>query len=985
MARNWQDEKIEKVRSSELDTFVNSVNSSRARELCALREKRASPELDKDWSAALLFKHLMLTDEDAQNTKYELPKWERGFLHLLKHRTHAELIRCEDDTILSSVFAVTPEFHWPWPEGDIYLQEQFQSTLEHGKTITNILAATASGKTGLSFRALSSNYGLYLTCTSSEERERFGKFCDLQMASLHSQISSSSQEDLHLHGLSLCRLAMIARLCVLVHRTTNFMQPTDTDCSSNEQKVMEPPSPKEFLSWQVNGMTKTMKSAYEALAGSPLRWESPKVLLTKINELHDELAALLGVTRLPLFIDEANVFALPLLKDRIVITANGRLRPDGLLSLLLQSVIEEAPWDKAPILLTGTGFTTEVSIIVQSAGISKGEKTNSRPIWELVGHPLVHTPKDALEYLEKVIAVPKELKQCIESLSFRSYFPMRRRLLVAFLRDWWFEYSQRAKSAPSENTLLGVAKKTYKKAIEEQVIEIEKRLGKCQREPMLRALGIARFLCINQSEVDEDVSLFGKGTFLRLLIKESPQLFNEFIATGFCSYHLRSNGKDGCSRKLTETPHSQADIFFNLREPLAQDTLNSFFEGIDRKNHNESLECLAKDICSVYPHSPAGEKIASNHFELLSCFAIQSLFKKQPNPRSWSFIQRQAEPLHQLPNKGFFSEATLGKFKGIVVGERSLMSLLEKEALQQDLICVENILERVRELDEAVKQRKRLPKSDDVIDRFILDLPKTDRIIAVVLQMNLHHLIDGFLIFPSEHLRPDAIGILKVSDKETDPFRKYGLILSATKRQTSSYEETFQDSLRNNEFQVDRTRVYQKRVNDWMEFTEVIANNNQETALSKLQVMREEKMKEKKEKDSMWQRSFDRARNSKLSESAWMKCTTQDGKEILMVKEEYACSVFSQSTKIQSGIAMRKLLDGFEHCLPIAIDLNPSFPQSVPRSSGETREGQAHKHPSAYHLRLDDLIEILPGAEKIITIYQQERTEGLNSCLHLLS
>ena len=158
---------------------------------------------------------------------------------------------------------------------------------------------------------------------------------------------------------------MIARLSVLVQRTSERV-----------------PSPKEFLFWQVNETTEAMESTFKALVNhsgrvkSPAMWADQDFLKKRMEDLYKQLIKLLGVEWLPLFNDEANVFARPLCKpDHVIVTANGTIRSDGLLSLILQSVSEGAPWSRAPIIITGTGFTTEVSNIIQSSGFWEESKT----------------------------------------------------------------------------------------------------------------------------------------------------------------------------------------------------------------------------------------------------------------------------------------------------------------------------------------------------------------------------------------------------------------------------------------------------------------------------------------------------------------------------------------------------------------------------------------------------------------------------------
>ena len=898
--------------------------------LRVLRDDCPTSRLDPSCDATEISAYLRLSDDFNMETQ-PVPDWSEGCLSHLKHRDHSHLVFTAGSTILSSMFAITTEFHWPWKVGDEYLKSQFPSKAgKSSNVITSVLAATASGKTGLSFRALSSNFGMYLTCTHSIEAREFGHFCDAQMASLHRILSSLPQEILLLSGLSYFQLSMIARLYVLIQRTTTFF--------SAQERL---PSPKEFLAWQVNGATTMMTDAFLQLTDTSLLFENEDTLGTKMRNLYTELIKLLGVASLPLFIDEANILALPLSQDRVVLTANGTVRPDGLLSLMLQSLTGQAPWGKVPIVLTGTGFTTEVSRIIQSSGFSQSEKTNPRMICELIGHPLIRTSEEALKCLKAIIKVPNELERCINSPEFKFYLPMRRRLLVVFLREWWTVYKW-ASVLPTSVDLIDKMKWTYEDSIKSQVLDLEKRAKRCGNESkMLRALGVARFLSVNQSD---SVSLFGKESFLHVIIRESPKLYHEFMSTGFCSYNLSNKS---FTRTLEKGKPPSGEIYFNLQEPAAQDTLSGLLGKLD---HTLSLGYLVDDICDRYqlvPLSERDKKFASNHFELLSCFVIQSLFAKHSHPRLWSFIQRQTE---NLPEEGFFSSGDLGPFHGVIVGERSLVHLLKKNAVpnEQDLIKVDKIVNGLQTHNQLSKKLQKESQSSG-----LLVLPRTDRIIALVLQNDLHHLIEGYLIFPSEDLRPDAIGIMKVSD-EIALNERYGLVISSTKRLTSEDEEKLQDSFQHNTFQTDRTRTYlsQSRVEKWVNIKNLITVTSKNDLL--LEISRGA--------DDIWQRCFRSRWNSQFPQSAWMKCTTSDNQVVEFLNEEYACSVFDAQLQTQNGITMRNYLNSFKYCLPVAVLLHHHFSDCETDQSMVLSEEQQNQQ-TIYQFGLDDLIELHPGAE----------------------
>ena len=201
------------------------------------------------------------------------------YLHLLEHREHPGLIPMLEP-LTSSTFAMTCKFHWPWKDGDDYLQSLFSlDTSQECGPITSIQAVGGSGKTAHSFRALSSNYGLYLTCTHYEEADAFGLFCDDLMVNLHKMLLCSSQEELHLYGLSYCQIAMIVRLSLLIQRTQKFF-------SANHRM----PSPEEFLFWQVNQFTREMGTAFKIeMKDARVRLASATFLRNRMTDLYTKL------------------------------------------------------------------------------------------------------------------------------------------------------------------------------------------------------------------------------------------------------------------------------------------------------------------------------------------------------------------------------------------------------------------------------------------------------------------------------------------------------------------------------------------------------------------------------------------------------------------------------------------------------------------------------------------------------------------------
>ena len=913
--------------------------------------------------------------ETAGSTTHPL----HGCLHLLQLHP----LRVIGGKLYTSTFATNQTLHWPWKEGDEYLNKQFKESDMRG-SITSILAATASGKTSLSFRALSKQYGLYLTCTHYQEGPTFGPLCDRQMVCLHHRIEEYSQEDLLVKGLPCFQMAIIARLVVLIHRTEEYI-------ASHDGKR---PSPSEFTLWQVNGDTERMVSAFLRFDDEYYR---PQVYIQQeLKYLAEKLADLLGVTWLPLFIDEANNYARLIADGRVVVTRNGTIRDDGYLSLMLQSAIE-ASWMRAPIILTGTGFSTEVSKIIQSAGGESDEKANPRSISEFIGHPLVENGKEVKELLGKVITVPSNMKECIDSPRFQSYLPMRRRVLVSILRKWWELYGS-VKEEPSSEKVLEAAQSSYENSVREHVTALKNLAGiedlddtdvesavkekpaakgkpaakekPFPEEDFLRGLGVARFLSVNQ----EEVSLFEKASFLRKVVKTSSELYRQFIASGFCTYHL-ANGKR--IRDLKPGANPEGEISFLLSEPLARDTLAGLLHDI---RHAASLRYFVDDIEEFArqhdaKNRDAGGKLhpkpVSNYYELLSCLVLQSLFAIHPDGLGkCDFIKRQKES-NSFPDSAEQILSAKIEIKAVLVGERSLIRVLDRNIMKWDVKYLKDNAPKVKVLKKLLDEIR--PTRPGGESKKSVLLPKVDRIIACVLENDLHPLLEGYLVFPSPFLKPDAIAIAKVSvDNQGNAI--YGLVLSTTKRLTTVQETVIQNQLECNAYQCNYRNVYlsQKRIvllnklrtfinemdldqwHTWLKKMkeEIKASNKNEVIQTRQNMIQEKeslitKMKKPiTEEAELTQRRIEseiEAIKKEIEEltifffsqrfatteqensafvfgaSAETKCRTKDGYNIPILLEEYACSVFDDHARVEEGIKMRRLLSQFKHHLPIAI------------------------------------------------------------------
>ena len=640
----------------------------------------------------------------------------------------------------------------------------------------------------------------------------------------------------------------------------------------------------------------------KSLASKPTEEELVSDLVKSVT---DERGACLSVLRNEIEEAELEDLSAAYVFERFKIQDNvgHEFKPDGpnWLEGYLSLLKHPEHWHLVGVTASGT-----LSHIIQSSRSS--QKENPRPI-ELISHSLIETSEEALTYLQATIQVPEELERCIESSDFKFYLPMRRHLLVLFLREWWSLYKS-SKKQPGVPGLLDCAKRTYQDYIKSQIKDI---------------------LTFVSDSKDESM--------MQLITRESFQLYQQFMSLSISSYQL--DKESFTSFSLKDNQLSQKQILFHLQEAASQDILTGLLVPID---HKTSLGNLVNGFCDQH-HEDYERTTASDHLNLLSCLVIQTLFANQRNPRFWSFVERQAEPMIDLRSDGFFSTTFLGKCRGVIVGERALVALLKKKAISHPGVSrrVERILNQLQVQSQSSEESQN--KSPFV-------LPRVDRIVAALLQMKLHHLMEGYMIFPSKELGLHAIGILQVSNAEA-PYDRYGLIISSTERQTSTGSPRLQE----NTFHPDRKRIYQSpsRVQKWASLRNLIAENYYSTLLSIISI--------EKEREDMWARCFRSEWNANFPAGAWMTCTTKDNQEVLFLREVYACSIFHEHYQVQEGITMRNHLNSFKHYLPVAILLQPQFPPDS-NSCRAPKEGQ-HDQQTALRFYLDDLIRLHPDAKSL--------------------
>jgi hypothetical protein len=362
-----------------------------------------------------------------------------------------------------------------------------------------------------------------------------------------------------------------------------------------------------------------------------------------------------------------------------------------------------------------------------------------------------------------------------------------------------------------------------------------------------------------------------------------------------------------------------------------------------------------KDVCEYALAQKQDDKAVGKYFELLSCYVLQSLFSAFPEGICASpFIERQvASKVFPKSATQFWSRKI--EIQGVIIGESSLISMLENKIWRQSSEQTKGLEEPINDIRTGSNLKQKLPK--------------VDRIIALLLSQNLHHLIEGYLIFPSEAMRPDAIGIVRVSNKR-DLFKRYGLILSSTKRLTGEYPIFHREKLRNNTYTSNCTRIYlsQAKVKMWAEMPDLIASKTLKQWQSMIQQMTDLKntpmkrlAKEQKESraEAIFYLQSILPRTTKFEASAHIECLTKDNQPVFLWNEEYACTFLEPTSKrISEAVNLCKVLSKFEHLLPIAILIHPTFPQNYPEAATLSLDLQE----DAFQFYLPDLIDLEPSA-----------------------
>jgi len=197
------------------------------------------------------------------------------------------------------------------------------------------------------------------------------------------------------------------------------------------------PSCEEFARWQFNGNTELSATIFRHLVDKQFHFCETETLKKTLGDCGSLLKNQLKSKILPVFIDEAQLFCQSATENclnRKFVFTNTNARQDGLLSYLVDycAFISSGGFR----LITGTGFTANVSEIIRSIAAKK-EDTNHQ---FLVGHPLIEDPKDAIAGILAQMGLPEQFEIYLNSPMFRTLLPMRRRCFTQAASELCYAY-----------------------------------------------------------------------------------------------------------------------------------------------------------------------------------------------------------------------------------------------------------------------------------------------------------------------------------------------------------------------------------------------------------------------------------------------------------------------------------------------------------------------------------------------------------------
>ena len=433
----------------------------------------------------------------------------------------------EQGQVLTWIMAAFPEIPWESdldvPIGNFFIDGD-------DSRYGNIVAASATGKSSAVFRALAKRHGIYLVCTQKMEIGTALGSSDHQMGELYETILTLCNNSptpaqsfrFHAYATNYIHIAIMSRLFMLIRLVENYKE--------TYKKI---PPAHVFLSWQMNGNTLVFQEAFSHLLRShpSLLYYRPGRLADLSLEILAELKGSLGNCALPVFIDKAGVFVRQgCLIGHEVVTVNGSLRKDSLLSLLTDTTLSSI-CQRESMVTIGTALLP--SFISEPTRANIGGHKGFKNLEQSIGEALIQTPGDVIKLLEVCFKIPPLLKMHIESVDFVQYLPLRRRFLAGMISTWITLFdSQFSPSSVTEEDLCKATKDHMEESAADMVLNLGTQILPTSDDNFCQVYALLDFLSYNV----EDTFLFQES----LIFRGREELRESVLTSGLCAYSRSS-------------------------------------------------------------------------------------------------------------------------------------------------------------------------------------------------------------------------------------------------------------------------------------------------------------------------------------------------------------------------------------------------------------------------------------------------------------
>jgi len=192
---------------------------------------------------------------------------------------------------------------------------------------------------------------------------------------------------------------------------------------------------------------------------------------------------------------------------------------------------------------------------------------------QIFGHDIIASPSEAREYVAAIINIPAELVIYLDSVHFKSQFPMRRRFLSKLIDEWWKLYDEDKSSNP--------------KAIEQSTFE---RITAAQFDRSVDDLCASVRVNFKQFFTTEELrkraavllysTLLHGGYPGKLILPDFDSvtidtLHSSVLACGFAPY----SSKYSCNK-----------IFFETKEPISLACVKRLFSSSSADDDDETID-----------------------------------------------------------------------------------------------------------------------------------------------------------------------------------------------------------------------------------------------------------------------------------------------------------------------------------------------------------------------------------------------------------